>query len=289
MPVIDTHTHVVESDRARYPLAPFGAAIADQVVGLRVSADGLMGEMESCGVDRAVLVQYHGVYGYDNAYLVESVSGHRERVAGVSIIDTLAPDAAETLTELVVKRGVRGLRMFQSATEPDAPWLHDPRGLAVWDRARELGVAVVIGRTPSAVDSATERHLPRLRFLLSRYPEVPVALDHLAVMGVRGDGPEPAAELLGLAEFPNVYLKLTTVNIYRAAREGVPYGEFFGPLFERFGPERVMWGSNYPATHDRPYADMFRLAREALSYLDAPDQELVFGGSALRLWPELAS
>lgn len=287
MSVIDSHVHIVAPDRVGYPLAPVGSEVADRLVTQPVSAEGLLGEMESCGVDRAVLVQYHGVYGYANAYVVDSISRRTNQVAGVCIIDMLAPRAADTLTDLVVNGGMRGVRMFQTSMEPEAPWLHDPRGIAVWDRARELRVPVVIARAPSAVDPAPERHLPRLRFLLSRYSEVKVALDHLAVIGVRSDGPALPAELLSLSEFPNVYCKLSTVNLYRAGQAGVPYAEYFGPLFERFGADRVMWGSNYPATHDRTYSDMVQLAREALSHLEVSDQELVLGGTALQLWPEL--
>ncbi len=202
MRLVGTHVHIVAGDRGRYPPGPAGADVADLLEGLPVSADGLLGEMESRGVDRAVLVQYHGVYGFNNAYVVDSVRRHAPRFAGVCIIDMLAPDAADTLTDLVVNRGMRGVRMFQTPTEPDAPWLHDPRALSVWDRARELVVPVVIARAPAAIDPTPERHLPRLRFLLSRYPDVPVALDHLAVLGVRTAGPALAEELLSLAEFP---------------------------------------------------------------------------------------
>src|SRR5688500_10298896 len=148
-----------------------------------VSAEGLLGEMTKAGVDRAVFVQYYGAYGYDNAYVTDSVGRHSDRAAGVGVIDMLDPEALEMLTDLVVKRGLRGVRMFQTPTEPDAPWLHDPRALSIWDAAREFGVPVVIGRTPSIIDPAGERHLPRLRFFLERYSNVPVALDHMAVIG----------------------------------------------------------------------------------------------------------
>jgi predicted TIM-barrel fold metal-dependent hydrolase len=145
-----------------------------------------------------------------------------------------------------------------------------------------------MARTPGLADPAPERHLPRLRFLLERYPEVPVALDHLSVIGVAAEAPALPEELLSLAEFPNVYCKLTTVSLYRAQRAGVPHAEFFGPLFERFGANRVMWGSNYPNTYDRPYPGMVEFAREALRFLEPTEQEWIFGRTALRLWPELA-
>jgi predicted TIM-barrel fold metal-dependent hydrolase len=274
---IDTHTHIIAADRRRYPLAS-DAAVAESLESQSVSADQLLGEMDVAGVDRALLVQYFGAYRYENAYIADVALERIARFSSVCIIDLLAPDAVATLTKLIVERGVRGLRMF--ATEPDALWLDDPRTFPIWDRVRELQVPVIM--------FLRTQHLPRLRAVLERYRDVPVALDHLAEFRPPAEGDALSDELLSLSEFPNVYGKLSTVNIYRAKHSGISYAEYFGPLLERFGANRVMWGSNYPNTHDRSYPEMVALARNALGYLDPTDQELVFGGSALRLWPELA-
>jgi predicted TIM-barrel fold metal-dependent hydrolase len=51
----------------------------------------------------------------------------------------------------------------------------------------------------------------------------------------------------------------------------------------------VMWGSNYPNTHDRSYPELVEFARRALDFLSGEDRDWVFGGSALRLWPELGN
>ena len=288
MPVIDAFTHVVASDRERYPLAPFGEGPADGLAGKPASTEGLLGEMQSCDVDRALLVQYYGAYGYDNAYVVNSVREHPGTIAGICVIDPLAADAAATLTDLVTNRGIRGLRMFQTPTEPEVPWLHDPAGLAVWDCARELGIPVMIARTPTAADAHPDRHPPRLRWLFGEYRDVPVALNHLAVIGVPAEGPTLPAELLSLADLPNVFCQLSTINLYRAERAGVPYDEFFGPLFEHFGAHRVMWGSNYPVGIEGGYGNAVGFARQALAFLSSDEQDWVFGRTALRLWPELA-
>jgi predicted TIM-barrel fold metal-dependent hydrolase len=156
----------------------------------------------------------------------------------------------------------------------------------VLGRARELRIPVVIGRTP-ALPPARDG-VARLRALLTRYADLPVALDHLGVIGTPPDGPALPEELLALSEFPNVYGKLTTVTLYRAARAGAPFAEYFGSLFECFGAQRVLWGSNYPNTYDRPYPELVAYAREALGFLAPSEQEAVFGRTALALWPELA-
>jgi L-fuconolactonase len=55
-----------------------------------------------------------------------------------------------------------------------------------------------------------------------------------------------------------------------------------------FGADRLMWGSDFPQAHDRPYAQMVELARDAVSGLPEAEQCEVLGGTARRLWPALA-
>lgn len=280
MTTVDSHTHIIAADRVRYPTSASGGVAADQLGQLPVSAEGLLGEMQRAGIDRALFVQPNGVYGTDNSYVADSARQHACRASGVCIIDVLAPDAIETLRSLVRDGGLRGIRLFQTGEAPDAPWIEDARVLAVWGCARELRIPVLV--------FVRSNNLGRLRPVLERYSDVPVAFDNLSAF-VTGEEPElvPPA-LLALSELPNVYCKLSTVNLYRAEASGRPVADSLSPLFERFGARRVMWGSNYPVTRDRSYSEMVEYARSALSFLSHADREWVFGASALRLWPELA-
>ncbi len=55
-----------------------------------------------------------------------------------------------------------------------------------------------------------------------------------------------------------------------------------------FGAERLVWGSDYPQTHDRTYAELVDLGRASCAALSESDRDEVLGGNALRLWPALA-
>ena len=59
-------------------------------------------------------------------------------------------------------------------------------------------------------------------------------------------------------------------------------------LAEAFGAERLVWGSDYPQTHDRTYAELVALGRDACAGLTGSDRARVLGENALRLWPQLA-
>lgn len=277
MPVVDTHVHIVSADHQRYPFKPDSRGLGEWVTANPVAVEKLILEMSTAGVDQALLVQASSAYSDDNSYVSDAAEQHPNRFVSICIIDMLAPDAPDTLTHWVKDRGARGVRLF-TTPEPEAPWLDDPRTFPVWQRTRELGVPLLV--------QTFNRHLPRLREVMEKFPEIPVVVDHLGNAQLEA-GNAPLPELLALADLPKAYAKFSTVNIYDCEKKGMPVPEYFGPLLERFGAHRLLWGSNYPNTYDRPYHDLVEVSRKALAYLPATDREALFGGTALKLWPEL--
>ena len=59
-------------------------------------------------------------------------------------------------------------------------------------------------------------------------------------------------------------------------------------LVDTFGAERLVWGSDYPQTHDRPYAGLVDLGCTRARASSDADRDLVLHANALRLWPALA-
>lgn len=277
MPTIDTHVHVVAADHQRYPFQPDSRGLGEWVTAHPVTVEELILEMSSGGVDQALLVQASSAYGYNNSYVSDGAELHPNRFVSICIIDMVAPDASDTLTHWVEKRGARGVRLF-TTPQPEAPWLDDPRTFPVWERTLELGIPMLV--------QTFNRHLPRLYGVMEKFPEVPVAVDHLGNAQLEA-GHAPLPELLRLSDLPSAHAKFSTVNVYDCEKKGVPIPEYFGPLLERFGSHRLMWGSNYPNTYDRPYDEMVDVSRNALAYLPAADRDALFGGTALKLWPEL--
>lgn len=53
--------------------------------------ESLLFQMDTCGVDKAVLVQHGGEY--DNAYLLTCAEQHSGRFAVTGLVDTKLPDA----------------------------------------------------------------------------------------------------------------------------------------------------------------------------------------------------
>jgi len=117
---------------------------------------------------------------------------------------------------------------------------------------------------------------------------VRIILDHL-LHAPMGDGPpyQAAAPLFAMADWPNVYLKLTSAIISHTHDEPATPQSFFGSLLQRFGSARIAWGSNYPAVAGT-LPDLVANSRATLSFLPAADQENIFSRTALSLYPALA-
>jgi len=275
--IIDTHVHIVAPDQKRYPrkLAPDNNAWV-----IDMASDTMLGLMDQAGIDRALLVQAHSAYEYDNNYVADVAMMYPLRFVSVCIVNPAQADAPEQLTYWVKERGVQGLRLFPAA-EREPRWLDDPATFPLWERAAQLAIPVCV--------CLRFRQLARLRSVIERYPQVLVALDHLGAPRLDGGPPyENAAPLFDLVKLPNVYLKFSSLNLYAAAQGKSTAREFFGRLLEEFGAQRVMWGSNFPNTYDRGLKEQLALARDELSFVPEPDRRWLFADTAKSLWPSLA-
>src|SRR5262245_58035538 len=74
--IIDTHTHVVSSDKVQHPLDPGARGWSTEVSN---NVEDLIAEMDRAGVDCATLVQPNGTYGLDNSYQCDSATQYAPR------------------------------------------------------------------------------------------------------------------------------------------------------------------------------------------------------------------
>jgi predicted TIM-barrel fold metal-dependent hydrolase len=270
-PIVDTHTHVVSSDHARYPISPpEGLPRMPWFDEHPVDADGLLRALDEAGVHGAVLVQAKGAYGFDNSYAADARAVAPDRFVSASIIDMRAPDRLAQLEHWTIERGMVATRLFD--IPPSSPsWLDDPATATVLARAAALGVRVSLCVLVDA--------LPLVGALCAMAPDLPIALDHCGFADLSG----PAPQLDALAVHGNLHLKVTTTSLESVADSR----DALERLCEVFGVERLMWGSDYPQHHSEPYPEIVDLARHACSRL-APDERSRFlGGTALSLFPEL--
>jgi len=265
--LIDTHTHVVADDHARYPLHPRKLS-GEWYLEAPHTAEQLLACMDEAGVERAVLVQAVGAYTYENDYAADSAAAHPSRFASACCVDPVAGDAVATLRRWIRDRGMQGVRIFAVARGSE---LDDPRTFPVWEEARALGAHVIV--------TILGNQLHALRRMLQRYPDVRVSLDHCGFPEPKN--PEPLFALAGEA---NLHCKVSSIVL--DSMQGEAAG-FVQQLVDCFGAERVMWGSDFSQTHDRSYPELVALARHAFGGLSEAQRQQCFVGTPRSLWPSL--
>ena len=226
--IIDTHTHVVSSDKAKHPLDPGAQGWSTEVSN---DVEDLIAEMDNAGVECATLVQPNGTYGLDNSYQCDSAQQFAPRTVAVGILDPAAADAADQLSYWVNERGMTGVRL-QSQAEPD-----DPRCDALWQRAVSLGIPISIGGggQPEKVDA--------MRNVGARHPNVLFAPDHFAGWSGAADKAAMTNALEELARLPNAYLRISSTSLG-------PYADLTAPEQELF--RRVMRPSRHGVSCGAP-------------------------------------
>src|SRR5205814_2355362 len=109
--IIDTHTHVSSPDTERYPFKP-GDFPTSKWWMKDATVEHLLGVITAAGVERAVLVQGIGAYGYDNRYAVHAAANDPERLRVVVAVDMDGPDPTADLRAVAAGGTIHGVRPF---------------------------------------------------------------------------------------------------------------------------------------------------------------------------------
>ena len=132
------------------------------------------------------------------------------------------------------------------------------------------------------------RQLPAALELVSRFPDQPFVIDHIAKPSIRTGVLAPwAAQMRSLAEHSNVYCKvsgLITEADWRNWRIGdlLPY---LNVVFETFGPERLMFGSDWPVCLlAGTYQQVKQLIENYIGKLSIKQKKDIFGLNAVRFY-----
>jgi L-fuconolactonase len=236
---------------------------------------------DRAGVGATVMVQTLAVPEETPEMLAQAASD--QLVAGVvGWTDLTVPDVADTLARLRELPGggrLVGIR-HQVQSEADPQWLVREdvlRGLsAVADAGLAYDLVVLPHQMPAA--TAAARRLPGLRFVL----------DHVGKPGIVAGALEPwASELRALAAEPNTFCKLSGL-VTEADWRGWTVDDlrpFAETVLGAFGPDRVMYGSDWPVcTLAADYTEVLDAARALTVELSVDERVGVFGGTAVNAY-----
>lgn len=129
------------------------------------------------------------------------------------------------------------------------------------------------------------RHLGNFRRLFDRYPKMRVVIDHCLKPEIRNEAFDAwAAGIAEIATKTPVYCKLSGLVTEARADWRVenlrPYAEH---IINAFGPDRVMWGSDWPVVNLAGGFDLWRQAAEEVVGTGAA-RERIFGGNAANFY-----
>ncbi len=235
--------------------------------------DDLSPLMSAAGVERTILVQAAPTAA-ETRFLLQ-LAGVVDFVAGVvGWVDLESPTSAETISELARDAKLVGLRPMLQDLDDDL-WILRPSlapALAAMTRARLRFDALV-----------KPRHLPHLARFIGANPDLPVVIDHGAKPEIsRGDIAGWRSNLIQIARSTDAGCTLAAPA--PAAGPGWS-ADTLKPcvdvLLDAFGPDRLMWGSDWPVVNEAGSYAAWRAAAETLTaHLSDGDRALIFGGTA---------
>ena len=229
------------------------------------------------GIERTILVQAAPTQA-ETAYLLD-IAAKTPFVAGVvGWTDFDAPDAAECIAAMAVDQLLVGLRpMVQDIADDN--WLAHPELAPAFETMTSKGLVFDALLKP--------RHIPAMLVALERHPDLTCVIDHGAKPDlVDGDLTAWRDGMSALARHPDLTCKLSGLVTETGPNWTL---ETLRPVVEHllasFGPERLIFGSDWPVVTLRAsYAQWFEAAEALLADLAEAQCTAVFGGNARTLY-----
>jgi predicted TIM-barrel fold metal-dependent hydrolase len=275
--VIDFHTHIVPEwvrrEREHYAnIDPCFAALYANPKAKLATAEELLASMDEASVDMSVALNIgwtsHEMCVRTNDYLLEAASLHPDRLIPFC---ALQPKSAATAVEELQRcaesgaRGIGELRPdIQGFSLADGPLLSPIVEIAV---ARQMiiltHVSEPVGHTYSGKGTVTPEQPYRFA---AEFPQAVLVCAHWG-------GGLPFYSLM-----PEVRETLSNVYFDTAATQYLYHSTIFSVVGDIVGPERILFGSDYPLTSQK------RATQEMDKAELSPDiRQLIAGGNAKRL------
>lgn len=273
IPIVDAHQHFWRLSRGDYGwLTPE----LDRLYRDFEPAD-LAPLLAQAGIAHTVVVQAAPTLA-ETRFLLE-LSEATDFVAGVvGWVDLESEDAATELAGLGRHPAFVGVRpMIQDISDPK--WMLGD--------ALTPGFEALVERDLAFDALVRPEHLPCLADLLGRHPDLRVVIDHGAKPDIAGGQRETWASDLGrIARETSAACKLSGLATEAASDWTVetlrPYADH---LLQTFGPDRLLWGSDWPVIElAGRHRAWWSATAELLAGLSGAERAAVLGGNAIRFY-----
>lgn len=273
--IIDTHQHFWKYNDTDYVwMSDAHAALKRDFL-----PDGLAGLLKNTGVDGSIAVQARQSLE-ETAWLLELARENPSILGVVGWFPLCSPDITREL------EGFRGQPKLVGARHV----IHDEadHDFILRDDFNE-GVRQA-GQHGLVYDILVfAKHLPNTIVFVDRHPEMQFVVDHTAKPTILEGAfdEEWRRNILELGRRPNVACKVSgmTTEVRGESWDVSLLQPYFDTVLEAFGPQRLMFGSDWPVCLlMTEYARWFEAVRIMIGELSADEQSAILGANAERIY-----
>jgi L-fuconolactonase len=271
---IDAHQHFWRYNPAEH------AWMTDEMAGLR--RDFMPPDLEpllhAVGFDGCVTIQVRQNLE-ETRWLLELADRHDFIRGVVGWVDLRSPDLDSELRPFAGRKKLVGIRHIVQDEADDEFVLREDfrRGIA---RLAEFGLRYDVLIYP--------RQLPAAIKLVREFPDQGFVLDHIAKPAIAEGKLAPwEAGVRELARSANLYCKLSGMVTEARWKEwsAGDFRPYLDVVFEAFGPERLMIGSDWPVcTLSASYESAMRVVMEYIEQFPAAVQDGILGENCARFY-----
>jgi L-fuconolactonase len=263
--VVDAHLHIWNLERSDYAwltpeLGPLYATYTPEQAGA---------ELETAGIDAAVLVQAEDSER-DTELMLEAADRHPWIAGVVGWVELDAP-------ELGALEGLCGVRHLVH-DDPRDDFLLLPTVRRSLQELADRGL-------PFDVPDAWPRHLAATADLAAAIPDLRIVVDHLGKPPFAGDWERWRATLGAVAAHPNTVAKVSGLQVPGRPFTAHAVRPAWEVALELFGPERLMWGSDWPLTVlTGGYRHAWDVMSSLVAELSPDEQARILSGTATSVY-----
>ena len=271
---IDSHQHFWRYDPIRE------GWITDAMSGIRRDflPEDLLPELSRNHIDGCIAVQTDQSEA-ETHFLLDLAAKHQQITGVVDWVDLCAANLPERLRYFSQFEKLCGFRHI-AQSEPDDRFLARKEVIAGIRRLQRFGFSYDILIYP--------RQLPAAIELVQKLPEQRFVIDHMAKPSIRmGEISEWAKQIRTIAESRNVFCKVSGM-VTEADWKNWHVSDFrpyLDVVFEAFGPDRIMFGSDWPVCLvAASYDQVKKLVAQYVKHLPDEQQQKILGSNAISFY-----
>jgi L-fuconolactonase len=270
---LDAHQHFWKFDPGQYSwIQP------DWPIRRDFLPDDLLPLLSQCGIEGCIAVEARQSLE-ETRWLLDLAKQHPFIKGVVGWVDLRSPNIAADLRQFAENPKLVGVRHVVQ-DEPDDRFMLRPefmRGIAALAQF-DLTYDILV----------KPRQLPAAIELVKSFPKQAFVIDHLAKPFIRQGTLSPWSEqILEIARSLNVFCKVSGIVTEAdwALWKPSDFDPYLDVVFDAFGPDRLMFGSDWPVCLlSAPYDRVFGLVEDRLARMKASQSQQILGENCERFY-----